>query len=168
MLVKLDHFLKVRGEHKQKSVKPPPSYIKVKKTYTSRYQKPHGISQVYTSFQTKPLAATQQVVTWKKYPKLGSTKFRKIRNSPQGDICGKVKRNGQKLGGKNGSSPRIWSICPKISGLPLFFLFWRWDWDHQSYSKEGSGSLGVSDYPWTPSAHEKWRLFYGPPKIWVN
>ena len=25
-------------------------------------------------------------------------------------------------------------------------LFWEWDWDHQSYSREGSGFLGIYDY----------------------
>ena len=32
-------------------------------------------------------------------------------------------------------------ICPE-KGITPIFLFWGWDWDHQSYSREGSGSLG--------------------------
>ena len=33
-------------------------------------------------------------------------------------------------------------ICPK-KGITPIFLFWGWDWDHQSYSREGSGFLGI-------------------------
>ena len=37
-------------------------------------------------------------------------------------------------------------ICPK-KGVSPIFLFWEWDWDHQSYSREGYGSLGVHQPP---------------------
>ena len=46
---------------------------------------------------------------------------------------------------KNTKDPWDWSlriqICPE-KGITPIFLFWGWDWDHQSYSREGSGSLG--------------------------
>ena len=32
-------------------------------------------------------------------------------------------------------------VCPK-KGISPTILFWRWDFDHQSYSRDGSGSLG--------------------------
>ena len=35
-------------------------------------------------------------------------------------------------------------ICPK-KGICSIFLFWGWDWDDQSYSREGSGFLGMND-----------------------
>ena len=34
-------------------------------------------------------------------------------------------------------------MCPK-KGINPTILLWGWDWDHQSYSREGSGFLGVS------------------------
>ena len=33
-------------------------------------------------------------------------------------------------------------ICPE-KGISLTILFWGWDSDHQSYSREGSGFLGM-------------------------
>ena len=33
-------------------------------------------------------------------------------------------------------------ICPK-KGISPIFLFWGWDWNPQSYSREGSGFLGL-------------------------
>ena len=41
------------------------------------------------------------------------------------------------------SSLRI-QVCPR-KGISPTILFWGWDLDHQSYSREGSGSLGVDD-----------------------
>ena len=35
-------------------------------------------------------------------------------------------------------------ICPK-EGISPIFLFWGWDWDHQTYSREGYGSLGPNN-----------------------
>ena len=32
-------------------------------------------------------------------------------------------------------------ICPKKGTIPTILL-WGWDWDHQTYSREGYGSLG--------------------------
>ena len=32
-------------------------------------------------------------------------------------------------------------ICPKNPIIPTILL-WGWDWDHQTYSREGYGSLG--------------------------
>ena len=33
-------------------------------------------------------------------------------------------------------------ICPK-KGINPTILLWGWDWDHQTYSREGYGSLGI-------------------------
>ena len=33
-------------------------------------------------------------------------------------------------------------VCPK-EGINPTILLWGWDWDHQSYSREGSGFLGI-------------------------
>ena len=33
-------------------------------------------------------------------------------------------------------------LCPK-KGINPTFLLWGWDWDHQTYSREGSGCLGI-------------------------
>ena len=35
-------------------------------------------------------------------------------------------------------------ICPK-KGISPVILLWAWDWDHQTYSREGYGSLGYGD-----------------------
>ena len=35
-------------------------------------------------------------------------------------------------------------VCPK-EGINPTILLWGWDWDHQSYSREGSGFLGLGD-----------------------
>ena len=35
-------------------------------------------------------------------------------------------------------------VCPK-KGIISTILFWGWDLDHQSYSREGSGFLGIID-----------------------
>ena len=32
-------------------------------------------------------------------------------------------------------------VCPK-KGINPTILLWGWDWDHQTYSREGYGSLG--------------------------
>ena len=33
-------------------------------------------------------------------------------------------------------------VCPK-KGINAIILLWGWDWDHQTYSREGYGSLGI-------------------------
>ncbi len=33
-------------------------------------------------------------------------------------------------------------VCPK-KGINPTVLLWGWDWDHQSYSRDGSGCLGM-------------------------
>ena len=33
-------------------------------------------------------------------------------------------------------------VCPK-KGINPTILLWGWDWDHQTYSREGYGSLGM-------------------------
>ena len=33
-------------------------------------------------------------------------------------------------------------VCPK-KGINPTILLWGWDWDHQTYSREGYGSLGI-------------------------
>ena len=35
-------------------------------------------------------------------------------------------------------------VCPK-KGINPTILLWGWDWDHQSYSREGSGFLGIAE-----------------------
>ena len=35
-------------------------------------------------------------------------------------------------------------VCPK-KGINPAILLWVWDWDHQTYSREGYGSLGVGE-----------------------
>ena len=49
---------------------------------------------------------------------------------------------------KNGETLRI-QICPK-KGINPTILLWGWDWDHQTYSREGFGSLGKN-------IHLQWR-----------
>ena len=39
-------------------------------------------------------------------------------------------------------NPLSIQVCPK-EGISPTILFWGWDWDHQSYSREGSGFLGI-------------------------
>ena len=55
-------------------------------------------------------------------------------------------------------------ICPK-KGIISTILFWGWDLDHQSYSREGSGFLGIyiymSLYAYT---HSLWTVRPG----WCN
>ena len=34
-------------------------------------------------------------------------------------------------------------VCPE-KGINPTILLWGWDWDHQTYSREGYGSLGTS------------------------
>ena len=49
----------------------------------------------------------------------------------------------EKFGGNfNYVSLRI-QICPK-KGINPTILLWGWDWDHQTYSREGCGSLGYT------------------------
>ena len=36
-------------------------------------------------------------------------------------------------------------LCPK-KGINPTILLWGWDWDHQTYSREGYGSLGINNY----------------------
>ena len=40
-------------------------------------------------------------------------------------------------------------VCPK-KGINPTILLWGQDWDHQSYSREGSGFLGISINTYTP------------------
>ena len=35
-------------------------------------------------------------------------------------------------------------VCPK-KGINPTILLWGWDWDHQTYSREGYGSLGFNN-----------------------
>ena len=35
-------------------------------------------------------------------------------------------------------------VCPK-KGINPTILLWGWDWDHQTYSREGYGSLGYEN-----------------------
>ena len=80
----------------------------------------------YTSFKTKHKQATSSFVI-ETNPKLGSQIPKDPKPLLSETLAAKWKETDkQKLGGKNGSSPRI-QICPKISGLPLYILFWRWD-----------------------------------------
>ena len=37
-------------------------------------------------------------------------------------------------------------VCPK-KGINPTILLWGWDWDHQTYSREGYGSLGFYQHP---------------------
>ena len=53
-----------------------------------------------------------------------------------------------KVGPKNSYTLRI-QVGPK-EGISPTSLFWGWDWDHQSYSREGSGFLGISKGPIIP------------------
>ena len=41
----------------------------------------------------------------------------------------------------NNDTLRI-QVCPK-KGISPTILLWGWDWDHQTYSREGYGSLGI-------------------------
>jgi len=49
-------------------------------------------------------------------------------------------------------------ICPE-KGISPVILLWGWDWDHQTYSREGYGSLGYinrnKDNPW----YDPWYNF---------
>ena len=57
---------------------------------------------------------------------------------PPGNLKGRWRRM---RGSWNDHSLRI-QLCPK-KGISPIILFWGWDWDHQSYSREGSGFLGL-------------------------
>ena len=46
-------------------------------------------------------------------------------------------------------------VCPK-KGISPVFLFWGWDWDHQSYSREGYGSLGIKNPIWGSKYFSTW------------
>ena len=39
-------------------------------------------------------------------------------------------------------------VCPK-KGINPTILLWGWDWDHQTYSREGYGSLGSVNDNWS-------------------
>ena len=43
-------------------------------------------------------------------------------------------------------------VCPK-KGINPTILLWGWDWDHQTYSREGYGSLGILICIFTPKTH---------------
>ena len=51
-------------------------------------------------------------------------------------------RIGEKTPKMDGLSLRI-QVCPK-KGINPTILLWGWDWDHQTYSREGYGSLGYN------------------------
>ena len=46
-------------------------------------------------------------------------------------------------------------VCPKKRIDPTILL-WGWDWDHQTYSREGYGSLGIGKYS---SAMEQYGIY---------
>ena len=50
-----------------------------------------------------------------------------------------------------GYIPLSIQVCPK-KGINPTILLWGWDWDHQTYSREGYGSLGFS-------CTRRWLLF---------
>ena len=64
------------------------------------------------------------------------------------------------MGNINIYSLRI-QICPK-KGISAIFLFWGWDWDHQSYSREGYGSLGTIKGWWPSPFYMAERLDQNP------
>ena len=51
-------------------------------------------------------------------------------------------------------------ICPK-KGISPIILFSGWDWDHQSYSRKGSGFLGIGQFT-TPNAQWAQCMVYLP------
>ena len=53
-------------------------------------------------------------------------------------------------------------MSPK-KGINPIILLWGWDWDHQTYSREGYGSLGID----TKDGHVKGATFSKGPSFWV-
>ena len=70
---------------------------------------------------------------------------------------------------KNNYTLRI-QIC-REKGISPVILLWGWDWDHQTYSREGYGSLGISQLPpesgWVIPVGGSWRLMRGGIYRWT-
>ena len=47
-------------------------------------------------------------------------------------------------------------MCPK-KGINPTVLLWGWDWDHQSYSREGSGCLGIGKKSFQLEIFNSWK-----------